>query len=68
MSHKHASIKWQHTGVSSVTCFVATAGINLGDARFFHREQGLADFGDMEGVNILNCRRWVLLGGISRCI
>jgi hypothetical protein len=48
--------------------FCRNCRINLGDARFFHREQGLADFGNMEGVNILNSRRWVLLGGINRCI
>jgi hypothetical protein len=27
--------------------------------------QGLADFGNMEGVNILNNRRWALFGRIS---
>jgi hypothetical protein len=67
MSHKHASIKWQHTGVSSVTGFVETVGYIL-EMLTFSAEQGLADFGNMEGVNVLNSGRWVLLGGISRCI
>jgi hypothetical protein len=44
-------MKWKHTGESSTIDFVATARVNLG---FFCRGQGLADFGNMEGVNVLN--------------